>query len=63
MFISSLHIVVDDWKIAKMLREHGAAAGDALIAAALAGGGPDNVTVSLVAVSEPTLLVLNGVEQ
>ena len=58
-----LYGVVNDWQIAKMLREQGAGAGDALIAAALAGGGPDNVTVSLVAVQEPTLLVLNGVER
>ncbi len=58
-----LYGVVDDAQIAALLRDHGAKAGEALIAAALAGGGPDNVTVMLVAVSEPTLLVLNGVER
>ena len=55
-----LHGVVDDAAIAAILRQRGPAAAEALIAASLAGGGPDNVTVTLVAVSEPTLLVLNG---
>lgn len=55
-----LHGVVDDAEIAAILRQRGPAAADALVAASLARGGPDNVTVTLVAISEPTLLVLNG---
>jgi serine/threonine protein phosphatase PrpC len=55
-----LHGVVTDEEIAAILRQHGPAAADALVAASLARGGPDNVTVTLVAISEPTLLVLNG---
>ncbi|MDP3550861.1 MAG: protein phosphatase 2C domain-containing protein [Novosphingobium sp.] len=55
-----LYGVVEEAEIARMLGEHGIAAGDALIAASLAGGAPDNVTVALVSVNEPTLLVVNG---
>lgn len=55
-----LHGVVDESEIAAMLRQRGPSAADALIAASLERGGPDNVTVTLVAISEPTLLVLNG---
>lgn len=55
-----LHGVVDDAEIAAILRQRGPAAADALVAASLARGGPDNVTVTLVSISEPTLLVLNG---
>ena len=55
-----LYGVVDDAAIAALLREYGVHAADHLVAAALAGGGPDNVTVTLVAVNEPTLLKLDG---
>jgi serine/threonine protein phosphatase PrpC len=55
--------VVSDAEIAAMLAEHGHAAGDLLVAACLERGAPDNVTVTLVAANEPTLLVLNGATQ
>jgi len=55
-----LHGVVSDAEIVAILRQGGAAASEALVAASLERGGPDNVTVTLVAISEPTLLVLNG---
>lgn len=55
-----LYGVVDELEIARILREQGVAAADALVAASLAGGAPDNVTVALISVAEPTLLVLNG---
>lgn len=55
-----LYGVVSDAEIAAVLRQRGPAAAHALVSAALSGGGPDNVTVTLVAISEPTLLVLNG---
>lgn len=55
-----LHGVVSEAEIARMLGEHGVAAAELLIDASLAGGGPDNVTVTLVGINEPTLLVLNG---
>lgn len=55
-----LHGVLEDHEIAALLGELGHAAGDALLAACLARGAPDNVTVTLVAANEPTLLVLNG---
>ena len=55
-----LHGVVSDAEIGAILRQGGAAASEALVAASLERGGPDNVTVTLVAISEPTLLVLNG---
>jgi serine/threonine-protein phosphatase Stp1 len=55
-----LHGVVEDAEIAAILRQRGPAGAEALVAASLARGGPDNVTVTLVAISEPTLLVLNG---
>ncbi|HQS68978.1 MAG TPA: serine/threonine-protein phosphatase, partial [Novosphingobium sp.] len=55
-----LYGVVDEAEIARIVREQGVAAADALVAASLAGGAPDNVTVALVSVAEPTLLVLNG---
>lgn len=56
-----LHGTVAEAEIADILRLRGPGAADALIAATLERGGPDNVTVVLVAVSEPTLLVLGGV--
>ncbi|MCX7284961.1 MAG: protein phosphatase 2C domain-containing protein [Novosphingobium sp.] len=55
-----LYGVVEEAEIARIVGEHGVAAADALVAASLAGGAPDNVTVALVSVAEPTLLVLNG---
>jgi serine/threonine-protein phosphatase Stp1 len=55
--------VVSDSEIAAMLADHGHAAGDLLVAACLERGAPDNVTVTLVAANEPTLLVLNGATQ
>ena len=55
-----LHGVIDDAEIAAILAAHGHAAGDALVAACLERGAPDNVTVTLVAANEPTLLALNG---
>lgn len=56
-----LHGVLEDAEIAVYLREHGHGAGDLLIAACIERGAPDNVTVTLVAANEPTLLALNGV--
>lgn len=56
-----LHGVLDDAEIAAYLRQHGQAAGELMIAACLERGAPDNVTVTLVAANEPTLLALNGV--
>ena len=55
-----LYGVVGEAEIARILSERGIAAADALVEASLAGGAPDNVTVSLVGLSEPTLLILNG---
>ncbi|KPF91337.1 hypothetical protein IP81_11595 [Novosphingobium sp. AAP83] len=56
-----LYGVVGEVEIARILSERGIGAADALVEASLAGGAPDNVTVSLVGLSEPTLLILNGV--
>jgi serine/threonine protein phosphatase PrpC len=56
-----LYGVVSEEAIADILRRQGPDSCDELIAACLAGGAPDNVTVTLVAASEPTLLALNGV--
>ncbi len=55
-----LHGVIDDAEIAAIIREHGHSAGETLVAACLERGAPDNVTVTLVAANEPTLLALNG---
>lgn len=55
-----LHGVLDDAEIAALIREHGYAAGEVLVAACLERGAPDNVTVTLVAANEPTLLAING---
>lgn len=57
-----LYGVVGEHAIAQLLAEHGIAAAEALVEASLAGGAPDNVTVSLVGVNEPTLLIVNGAE-
>ena len=57
-----LHGVLSDEEIALFLRDYGHEAGDRLIAACLDRGAPDNVTVALVAVDEPTLLSLNGAQ-
>ncbi|NLR72729.1 serine/threonine-protein phosphatase [Novosphingobium sp. ERN07] len=55
-----LYGVVGEAEIARIVTERGIAAGEDLIEASLAGGAPDNITVALVSVTEPTLLVLNG---
>ncbi|MFN3469915.1 MAG: PP2C family protein-serine/threonine phosphatase [Novosphingobium sp.] len=55
-----LYGVVSEAQIAQIMQERGIAAAEALIEASLAAGAPDNVTVTLVGVNEPTLLVLNG---
>jgi serine/threonine protein phosphatase Stp1 len=55
-----LHGVIEDHEIAAILREQGHIAGDRLVALCLERGAPDNVTVTLVAANEPTLLALNG---
>jgi serine/threonine protein phosphatase PrpC len=55
-----LYGVVGEAEIARIVTERGIAAGEELIEASLAGGAPDNITVALVSVTEPTLLVLNG---
>lgn len=52
--------VVDEQTIAAILAEGAGDAVDRLLQATLDGGAPDNVTIALVEVSEPTLLVLNG---
>jgi serine/threonine protein phosphatase PrpC len=51
---------VSDDEIAAILRRSGATACGELIERCLASGAPDNVTVTLVSVHEPTLLVLSG---
>ena len=58
-----LHGLVSDDRIAAILAQSGSAAAEDLIAECLAGGAPDNVTVTLVAAYEPTLLVLSGEAQ
>ncbi|MBW8785902.1 MAG: serine/threonine-protein phosphatase [Novosphingobium sp.] len=55
-----LHGVLADDEIAAILGEDRHAAGDKLVSACLERGAPDNVTVTLVAASEPTLLALSG---
>ena len=55
-----LYGVVEEDEIARILSEAGAEAGERLVDAALAAGGPDNVTVALITVSEPTLLAVGG---
>lgn len=57
-----LHGVIEDAEIAAILAAHGHGAGEVLVAACLDRGAPDNVTVTLVAANEPTLLVLNGAQ-
>jgi len=52
--------VLSDAEIAAYLREHDLVAGERMVAACLDRGAPDNVTITLVSASEPTLLVLNG---
>lgn len=58
-----LYGVLSDDEIARHLREYGHEAGERLIASVLERGAPDNVTVTLVAANEPTLLTLNGSQQ
>ena len=58
-----LYGVVSDEEIAAALRARGHFAGEDLIAACLERGAPDNVTITLVAANEPTLLSLNGAVQ
>ena len=55
-----LHSVLGEEEIARILAEKGNAACDDLIEACLQRGAPDNVTVTVVAVRESTLLALNG---
>jgi serine/threonine protein phosphatase PrpC len=55
-----LHSVLGEEEIARILQEKGSEACEDLIAACLRRGAPDNVTVTLVGVREPTLLALNG---
>ncbi len=55
-----LHGVLDDNELVQLLREHGAAAAGPMIEACLAGGAPDNVTVTLVTANASTLLQLSG---
>ncbi len=56
-----LHGLVSDDEIAATLADKAHDAAEDLIALCLERGAPDNVTVALIAVSEPTLLVLDGV--
>lgn len=58
-----LHGVLSDEEIAAILRRDEAGSARALVAACLERGAPDNVTVVLVAASEPTLLALAGEER
>jgi serine/threonine protein phosphatase Stp1 len=53
-----LHGLISDDQIAAILAHDGVLACDALVAECLARGAPDNITVTLVAVSETTLLAL-----
>lgn len=55
-----LYGVVGEAQIAAILADRGIAAAEALVEASLALGAPDNVTVTLIGVNEPTLLVLDG---
>ena len=55
-----LHTVIGEAEIAALVHEHGYLAADRMIAACLARGAPDNVTVTLVAANEPTLLQIGG---
>jgi serine/threonine-protein phosphatase Stp1 len=55
-----LYGVVTDDEIAAILAEKGTDACDRLIDTCLERGAPDNVTVTLVAAREPTVLALNG---
>lgn len=55
-----LHGVLAHDEIARMVRDKGHDACDDLIAACLERGAPDNVTVTVVEVREPTLLSLTG---
>ncbi|HMO67234.1 MAG TPA: protein phosphatase 2C domain-containing protein [Novosphingobium sp.] len=55
-----LYGMVDEARIAAILQDHGPVASEALIAESLERGATDNVTVTVIGVSEPTLLALNG---
>lgn len=57
-----LHGVLGDDEIAAMLGEYGANAGARMIEACLERGAPDNVTITLVAANEPTLLHIHGAQ-
>lgn len=57
-----LHGVISDAEIEDTVRRLGSSAGDRLVEQCLDQGAPDNVTVTLVAVSEPTLLSVGGGE-
>ncbi|MEO5598570.1 MAG: protein phosphatase 2C domain-containing protein [Novosphingobium sp.] len=56
-----LHGLVSDDEIAAMLADKAHGAAEDMIALCLERGAPDNITVALVAVNEPTLLVLDGI--
>ncbi len=55
-----LYGVIDDAQISMMLQIYGCNAGDAMLQACLENGAHDNVTITLVAANEPTLLQLQG---
>ena len=55
-----LYGVLSDAEIAAYLTEFGHEAGEHMVAAVLERGAPDNVTVTLIAASEPTLLMPAG---
>lgn len=55
-----LHGVLSDDEIAEIVRRNGPHSDHALVDACLERGAPDNVTISLVGVSEPTLLAVGG---
>jgi serine/threonine protein phosphatase Stp1 len=57
-----LHSVIGEDRIVELLRTREHDAPEAMIEACLANGAPDNVTVAVVAVREPTLLALNGAQ-
>ena len=55
-----LYAVMTDAEIAAIIEEQGSDACERLIETCLDRGAPDNVTVTLVAAREPTVLALNG---
>nr|WP_179408122.1 protein phosphatase 2C domain-containing protein [Novosphingobium marinum] len=55
-----LHGVLDSSRIVELLRTRGHDASEALVEECLEHGAPDNVTVTVVGLREPTLLSTNG---